>query len=423
MINQILSGVPLPRMIKVRQRFPRPVVSDVAGAVRAELHRIDIAGKIKPGDRVALTAGSRGIRNIVSIIREVVSVVKEAGGVPFIVPTMGSHGGATAQGQVEVLESLGITEKSVGAPIRATMDVVEMGMTEEGVAVSFDRYAATEAEAVVVIGRVKAHTSFRGNYESGLAKMIAIGLGKQQGAAVCHATGLSNMSNRIEQIARLALAKTHIIAGLALVENAYDETCHVEAMAADKILSEEPRLLQLANDNMPRIQIPAFDVLVVDEIGKNISGTGMDPNIIGRFTTDKIPDRHFMQRIAVLDLTEGSHGNACGAGLADVCSQKLYDKFSFEQTYPNPLTSRIPLSGKMPMVMPNDKLAIQAAIKTCWDTPDVKLTMVRIKNTLHLEEIYISETLLSVANESEHLEIIGRPEPWSFDSEGNVGPF
>lgn len=423
MIKQILSGVPLPRMIKVRQRFPRPVVADVAGAVGAALHRSGMLGKIKNGDRVAITAGSRGIRNIVVIVREVVNAVKEFGGSPFIIPTMGSHGGATAQGQVEVLASLGITEASVGAPIRATMDVVDLGKTEEGVVVSFDRYAATEAEAVIVVGRVKAHTSFRGNFESGLAKMIAIGLGKQQGAAVCHATGLSNMSRRIEQIARLALAKTNIIGGVALVENAYDETCHVAAMPADEIMNAEPQLLQMANDNMPRIQLPKFDVLVVDEIGKNISGTGMDPNIIGRFTTDEIPNKHFMQRLAVLDLTEESHGNACGAGLADVCSQKLYKKFSFDQTYPNPLTSRVPLSGKMPMVMDTDRLAIQAAVKTCWDVADEKLTMVRIKNTLHLEEIYISETLLDVATASAQLEIIGEPMDWQFDADGNVSPF
>ena len=230
MIEQILSGVPLPRMIKIRQRFPRPVVSDVANSVRNELTKSGILAKIRPGDRVALTAGSRGIRNIVVILRETASAIKAVGGQPFVIPAMGSHGGATADGQTEVLRALGITEEAIGAPIKATMDVVDIGRTIEGITVSLDRYAATEAEGILVIGRVKAHTSFRGDFESGLAKMIAIGLGKQQGAAICHATGINNMSNRIEQIARFALSNSKIIGGLALLENAYDETYHIKAI-------------------------------------------------------------------------------------------------------------------------------------------------------------------------------------------------
>ena len=407
-------------MVKVRQRFARPRIPDVGAAVRAALQQCPSLAEVGQGQRIAITAGSRGISNIIETLRTVVEVMKERGAEPFIIPAMGSHGGATGEGQLAVLASLGITMESMGVPIRSSMETVTVGATDSGIPVCMDRLATACADATIVINRVKAHTSFRGPYESGMAKMIAIGLGKQQGAEACHATGLGNMSKRIETIARVALTNSNILMGIALIENAYDETCHVEALAAGDIMDNEPRLLDMANANMPRILLPHYDVLIVDEMGKNISGTGMDANILGRFTSDGIPDRHTMQRIAVLDLTEESHGNGHGMGLADVCTRRLFDKLDLEQTYPNPLTARVPLSVKIPMIMKNDLQAIQAAIKTCWDVPVEAVHVVRIKNTLQMEEIQISESLRKEVENQPQMEIVEDAKPMIFDAEGNL---
>ena len=407
-------------MIKVRQHFDRTLIADVGSALRTALSQCPALKEIRKGHRVAITAGSRGISNIVEVLQTLVQVVRENGAEPFIIPTMGSHGGATDKGQLAVLASLGITEESMGAPIRSSMETVTVSVTLDGIPVCLDRLAALEADATIVVNRVKAHTSFRGLYESGLAKMIAIGLGKQQGAEACHATGLGKMSKRIEMIAKSALANSNIVMGIALVENAYDETCHVEALAAADIMTNEPRLLDMANVNMPRILLSHFDVLIVDEMGKNISGTGMDANILGRFTSDGIVDKRYMQRIAVLDLTEESHGNGHGMGLADVCTRRLFEKLDLEQTYPNPLTARVPLSAKIPMIMKNDLQAIQAAIKTCWDVPEETVRMVRIKNTLQMEEILVSESLLSEVENHPQMEIVEYAKPMAFDGGGNL---
>ena len=420
MIDELLKNISIPCMAKVRQKFARPLLLDVTGAVRDALQQSPAMADIRKGQRVAITAGSRGISNIAEILRTVVEVLRKSGAEPFIVPAMGSHGGATADGQLAVLASLGITEEAMGAPLKATMDTVTLGITDDGIPVRMDHFAASAADATIVINRVKAHTSFRGRYESGLAKMIAIGLGKQQGAEVCHATGLGNMSARIEKIARVALSKSNIVLGVALVENAYDETCHVEVLSSADILDGEPRLLEMAIANMPRILLPQYDVLIVDEMGKNISGTGMDANVLGRFSSAEIADRHTMQRIAVLDLTEKSHGNGHGMGLADVCTRRLFDKLDLEQTYPNPLTARVPLAGKIPLIMKNDQRAIQAAIKTCWDISEKAVRVVRIKNTLQLEEIEVSESLLKEVEKQSRLEIVGPAIPMIFDADGNL---
>lgn len=421
MIEDFLKSVPVPRMIKVRQHFDRTLIVDVRSAVRKGLNQCPALTEIRKGKRVAITAGSRGISNIVEILQTIIEVVKENEAEPFIIPAMGSHGGAKDKGQLAVLASLGITEKSMRAPIRSSMETVSVGVTSDGIPVCLDCLAALEADATIVVNRVKSHTSFRGPYESGLAKMIAIGLGKQQGAGTCHATGLGNMSKRIERIARTALANSNIVMGVALIENAYDETCHIEALAAEKIMENEPRLLEMANANMPRILFSHYDVLIVDEMGKNISGTGMDANILGRFTSEVIPNKHHMQRVAVLDLTEESHGNGHGMGLADVCTRRLFEKLDLEQTYPNPLTARVPLSAKIPMIMKNDLCAIQAAIKTCWDVPEEAVRVVRIKNTLQMEEILVSESLRSEVENHQQMEIVECvAKPMNFNNEGNL---
>lgn len=418
-IEQMLSHVQIPKMVRVLQNFPRPVLADVAKAVRQEMQRPEILGRIKSGDKIAITAGSRGIANIALILREVVANLQAIGAEPFIVPTMGSHGGATAEGQVEVLHSLGISEESVGAPIHATMEVVQVGVSVGGLPVYFDKYAA-EADATVVVNRVKPHTSFRGAYESGLAKMIAVGLGKQKGAEVCHSGARAKMSHRIADLAQTAIGKTNIVFALGVIENAFDETCKIVALPKEEIMAKEPELLQEARTTLPQILFAKYDVLIVDKIGKNISGLGMDTNIIQRFPTLDVQFEPSVQRIVVMDLTDETHGNFHGLGLADVSTRRVFEKLDYSKTYPNPLTSRLPEASKIPVIMQNDILAIKAAIQTCCDVDYTKIRMVRIKDTLKLDEILISEHLLDQARSDPRLEIVGDPQPMVFNEKGDL---
>jgi len=417
--DQLVQDIKLPKMVRVRQKFPKPVLEDISGAIRKQLQREGVIERINKGDKVAITAGSRGIQNFSVIVRELVTSLKEKGAEPFVIPAMGSHGGATAEGQTALLRSIGITEETVGAQIFSTMEVVRIGTTDKGIPVCFDKYAY-EADATIVVNRIKPHTSFRGSIESGLVKMIAIGLGKQLGAEICHATGLCNMSARIEEVARVAIEKSNIAFGLGIMENAYDETSRMVAIPKEKIMSEEPELLLEAKENLPQILFDNCDVLIVDEIGKNISGTGMDTNIVRRFTSEAIVCNPLAQRIVALDLTKETHGNANGIGLADVCTRRLYEKIDFYGTYPNPLTSRVLMSVKIPMVMDNDRQAIKAAVKTCFDIDYNDVRIIRIKNTLKLEEIYVSENLLDEAKGNTRINILSEPEEMPFDEKGNL---
>lgn len=417
-IEQILSGIVIPPMAKVRQVFPRPRIRNVADVVHLEMGKPGLLDAIKPGDSVAVTVGSRGIANLPDIIREIVASLKHAGANPFIVPAMGSHGGATAAGQTEILAGLGITQERVSAPIRASMEVVNLAAAGES-PVYFDRIAAN-ADHTVVVGRVKVHTSFRGPYESGIVKMIAIGLGKQKGAELCHSMGLEKMSDQIAAMARVAISSANILCGVALLENGYDESCKIVTMPAREIMAAEPALLEEARRYMPQIYLNHVDVLIVDEMGKNISGTGMDPNILERYTTPTIPDTDKFQRIVIRDLTPESHGNFNGTGLADICTRRLFEKMDFAATYPNPLTSRVIKAPKIPMVMENDRQAIQAAIHTCFNIQHDHVRMVRIKNTLHLEEIEVSTALLEEIRSHPYMEILTEATPFSFDTAGNL---
>ncbi len=417
-IEQLLSDIIIPPLVRVRQQFPRAILNDVAAAVRNELNKPGLLDRVRPGDSVAVTAGSRGIANLALILREIAGLLKQAGASPFIVPAMGSHGGATADGQIDVLAGLGITPESVGMPIRASMEVVDLANVGEQPA--YFAQTAFAADHVIAVGRIKPHTSFRGAYESGIAKMIAIGLGKQRGADLCHQLGLARMSERIEKIARIAIEKTNILGGVAILENAYDETCRIVALSAGEILAAEPALLAEAKSFMPRVYLNHSDVLIVDEIGKNISGTGMDPNIIERYTTPLLPDTDKFQRIAVLDLSRASKGNFYGLGLADTCTRRLYERINFAETYPNSLTSRVIRSVTIPMVLDNDRQAIQSAIQTCVNLDPRNVRMIRIKNTLQLEEIWISPALMAEAIHHPNLEVMGEPAPLLFDQDGNI---
>jgi len=419
--------IPLPHMMRVRQLFSRPQVASIADTVRREIRRPEVAALIKPGARVALGVGSRGIAGILPLVQAAVSTVKELGAHPFIVPAMGSHGGATDDGQREALASYGITEQSVGAPVLSSMQTVLLGETPSGVPVYFDRNAYG-ADAVVPINRVKLHTDFRGPVESGLCKMLAIGFGKHKGATVLHSFGFDQFAELIPQAARVVLDRAPIAFGLAVVENAYDEAAEICAVPAAEILTAEPALLQQAASLMARILFDPIDLLIVDEIGKDVSGAGMDPNIIGRFSVQgkgRLPDQigPRVSRIAALDLTDNTHGNAMGVGDADVTTRRLVGKINWEHTYANVIASTVLESGRIPLTMENDRQAIVVALRSCSRVDPARARIVRIKNTLEIGEIMISEPMCEEARRMGTIKIIGELAPLAFDAGGDLPKF
>ncbi|MHB1302740.1 MAG: nickel pincer cofactor-dependent isomerase, group 22 [Acidiphilium sp.] len=418
-IDELVGGVALPRMVRVRQVFPDTALADVAAALREELRRPSIAGRIKPGASVAVAVGSRGLADLPVLVRTVVEELRARGAEPFIVPAMGSHGGATAEGQVKLLGALGVTEKSAGCPIRSSMETVELGKLPNGLPVLMDRHAMA-ADGIVVINRVKPHTSFSGRIESGLMKMITIGLGKQKGADSCHALGFGEMERNVIEMARIKLARAPFLFGVASIENGYDRICKVAAVPPEDIFETEQALLAEAKRNMPSILFNPLDVLIIDAMGKEFSGTGMDPNITGRASTPYVETRQSIGKMAVLDLSARTHGNATGIGLADICTRRLFDKIDFEATYANHITSTVLAGGKIPIVMKNDRQAVQLAVKTSNVADRDRLRLVHIPNTLHLETIRIAETMLDEARTHAGIEVIGEPEPWAFDATGNL---
>jgi hypothetical protein len=354
------------------------------------------------------------------ILQALIRELKAQGVEPFIFPAMGSHGGATADGQQNLLARMGITEQAMGAPVRATMDVVDLGKAENGLTTWFDAYTAA-ADGIELVNRIKPHVSFRGKFESGLMKMIAIGLGKQKGAEACHQLGMERMLDNIVAVGRKALSTGKILFGIAMVENAYHETCRIETIPADRIEDEEVALQAEAKRLESRILFDRLDVLVIDEIGKNISGTGFDNNVVGRYHLPHMKSEGpLITRISVLDITDASHGNGNGLGIADFTTERAFRKFSYEETYPNSLTSTVPASVKIPMVLKNDRLAIQAAIKTCniADFRDVRLG--RIRNTLEAYHMEVSENLIPEARTNPRMEIVSEPYELAFNELGNL---
>ncbi|TVR51690.1 MAG: DUF2088 domain-containing protein [Spirochaetaceae bacterium] len=417
--NELLDPIPIPRLVRVRRRFDRAAPLDLESDLVRELRGCRAFEAIRPGMKIAIAVGSRGVSNQPLIVRTLVSELKKAGAAPFIVPAMGSHGGATAEGQQATLARLGIDESTVGAPVRATMETVELGTTASGLPVNLDRYAA-EADAIVIVNRIKPHVSFRGRYESGLVKMIAIGLGKQRGAEVCHNLGFGTMASNIREMAEFVLSHDRIVFGVALLENVYHDTVQIAAIPADEILEREPDLLERAKALSPPLPFDALDVLVIDEIGKEYSGTGFDTNVVGRYHTPFISGGPDITRIVVLDLTDKSNGNANGIGIVDFTTRRVFEKFKFDQTYPNSLTSTVPQSVKIPMVLESDRHAVQAAIRTCniVDKKDVRL--VRIKNTAETTEFEISESLVAEARANPALELLGESYTLEFEAAGNL---
>ncbi|MFT5871203.1 MAG: hypothetical protein ACI8WT_000121 [Clostridium sp.] len=421
-MNEILNQIELPKIVKVKQTFTRPKLYDIEKEIRAKILEQKVLEKIRKGSKIAITGGSRGISNYQTIMRVIVSIVKEYGGEPFIVPAMGSHGGGTGEGQRKILAKLGITEELIGAPIISSAETVEVGISDKGLPVYVDKYAY-EADGIILLNRVKLHTSFRGKYESGLVKMIAIGLGKRKGADMTHSLRFENMAENIVSMAKVSLDKLNILFGVATIENGYDETAEIHIVRKEKIMEIEPQLLERSKELMSKIYLEKIDVLIVKELGKNISGTGMDTNIIGRYHTKAASGGPDVTKLGVLDITDKSDGNANGMGLADYTTKKLCDKINFPATYLNVITSTEPNSVKLPMVLDNDKLVLQVAVKACGIRDIKKIKMVIIENTKHLDEIYISEYAMEEVKKYKNVEILGSPKEIEFDKNMNLKVF
>ena len=425
---ELVADVALPRVALLRQHFDAVDAGDPAAAVHAALAAAPCVAALKPGMRVALTVGSRGLAALPELVRAIVSEIRARGAEPFIVPAMGSHGGATAEGQAKVLAHLGVTEASAGCPIRSSMETVHIGTLDNGMEVHVDRLAF-EADGIVLFNRIKPHSAFRAPNESGLVKMLSIGLGKRSGADNCHAWGFNYVGRFIVEMARIKLAKCKVLFGIASMENAYDRLSKVVVIPTEGMIETERVYLAEAMRNMPRLPLGPLDqplasgpldVLIVDAVGKEFSGSGMDPNITGRPSTTAISGGPKVSRIAVLDVTDKSEGNANGVARADAITERLFQRFDRESVYINSITSGVLSAAALPMALPDDKSTIQAVVKTCEShTPDA-ITLIRIPNTLHLEYLYASEALLPMLRERPGVEIVSGPEPMRFDAEGRL---
>ena len=422
-IDRILQGVPLPAVAPVRQHFADSPLTDLPAALQEALAAGGLERMVRPGWRVALAVGSRGLANLPELVRGLAAAVRRLGAEPFVVPAMGSHGGATAAGQTRLLGTLGVTEAAVGAPIRSSMEVVELGEAAPGLAAYGDRLAAG-ADATLILGRVKPHSSFRGRYESGLIKMLAIGLGKQKGAESCHTRGFGQLAERIAAVGQAVLARGNVAGGLAVVENARHRTHHLELVPAAAIPDREPELLKLAGELYPRLPFDELDVLVIGRVGKEISGTGLDCNVVGRYTTPFASGGPAITRLVALDTTPLTGGNLNGIGLVDVTTQRVFDKLSFAETYPNALTSTATAAVKIPMVMADDRRAIRAAIRTSTIPDPAAVRLAWIRDTLALEHLQVSANVaagLSAGGGARPgVEVTGPARPLTFSADGRL---
>ena len=415
-----------PRMIRIRQNFDAPTLDDITCTVRHELAKLNLSNKIKIGDSVAISVGSRGIANIALVVKILVEALKAHGAQPFIVPSMGSHGGGTTEGQRAIVEGYGVTEAYTGAPIKATMEVVQVGITEDGLPVYFDKYAY-EANHVVVVGRIKPHTEFSGEIESGLHKMMLIGLGKHKGAALYHQAIISYSFDRIiRSIAKSVIEKCKILLGLAIIENPNHETALIEALNPESFYKREKKLLILAKKWMPRLPFKQVDLLIVDQIGKDISGDGMDTNVIGRkYLIHKAADHEYpkITRIYVRDLTELTYGNATGMGIAEYAHTQLINKIDFEDTYINCNIANVPTSAAIPIHFDTDKKVLDAALNTIGYIQPKDARIIRIRHTSDIKEIMVSEIYQREMDGRDDLSIIEPAKEMVFNDNDNLLPF
>ena len=415
-----------PQMFRVHQKRERPLVENVAGEVESQLAGLNLQTKIQPGQSVAISAGSRGIANIHIIIRAAVEHLKQLEAKPFVVPAMGSHGGGKAEGQRKIIESYGITEEFIGCPIRATMETVVVCETPEGIPVHFDRYAY-EADHVLVCGRVKPHTGFVGDIESGLMKMMLIGLGKHAGAKIYHrAIQDYGFAQIVYGVANPVLSRCSVVAGLAVVENAYDETARIAAVAPEELVEREKELLVLAKEWMPRLPFKYVDILIIDEFGKNISGSGMDTNVVGRKFYGHVAAEHEypkVKQIIVRGLTKETHGNAAGIGATEFCTTRLIEQTDVNATRINCLTGGTASSAMLPLNYDTDRELLDMVLPAIGLAEPEDSRILWIRNTLHLAEVECSASYWDEAQKRDDLDVISEQRNFEFDSDGNFVPF
>jgi hypothetical protein len=406
-----------PMLYKVKQLFDNSSEPDPSGAVRREIERRDLSGRFTPGQSIAVAVGSRGIQGIAGMVAAMVSSLKGLGLKPFIIPAMGSHGGATAEGQQQVLEHMGITEAAVGAPIRSSMDVVSLGHLPSGAEVFVAR-DALEADHLALINRVKPHTAFRGQVESGICKMLTVGCGKHQGALNMHKFGLAES---IIPAARVILDRVSVLFGIAVLENAAEKTHTIRLVLPEAFIESDTEMLKTAFRLFPRIPVDDLDVLVVGEMGKNISGGGMDPNVIGMWRRDGGERKPNYRTVVLLNLTPESHGNAMGIGLADLTTHRVIDMLDRKATYTNALTTGIWAAARLPISLENDRAALEMALSRVCDLRKVRMAC--ITNTLFLETFWASEALLTELRLRGDIEIDETPLAFRFDDEERLLPF
>lgn len=414
-----------PRMIRIRQTFDAPKVVDIAGEVERQLTGLNLQRKVRPGQSVAITAGSRGIANIAVIIKATVQHFQRLGALPFIVPAMGSHGGGTAEGQRAIIEGYGITEEYCGCPIKASMETVIVAQTPQGIPVHFDKFAS-EADHVMVCGRIKPHTNFVGDIESGLHKMMLIGLGKHAGAKIYHRAIMDfNWIEIVRSVADAVIRNCKVVGGLGIVENAYDETGLISGVAPEEFFQREKELLVLAKQWLPRLPFRKVHLLIIDEIGKNISGTGMDTNVIGRKYNDHRAtdlDDTSVRTIFVRGLTEATHGNATGIGIAEFTNTRTVNQVDRKITAINCITGGHAPAAAIPISYDTDREVVENALTTIGLATDKNAKVIQIPDTLHLAEVLVSEAYLDEIRQRPDLQIIGDLQEFQFDSAGNLAP-
>lgn len=412
-----MEQVRLPRMMRVRQIFDASGIKDPTAVMLEELNRNGPAKEEIYRKRIGITVGSRGIPHLDEMVRTMIDWLKGRGGKPFIIPAMGSHGNASEDGQREILAGYNITEESMGAPILSTMEVVCLGALDDGTPVYCDRFAS-EADGLIIMNKIKPHTDFKGIYESGLAKMMAIGLGNHKGASMFHMMGMNTFSDRLPKVAEVFLNTLPVLFGVGVVQNAYDDLCNVEVIPANQLLEREAALLGIARKRMGKFLFDHIDVLIVDEIGKNISGAGLDPNIIGRNFSRNIHGVLDLQKLFIRGLTGETHHIGVGVSLADIVTRRCLNQIDFEGVWANAITATVLQAGAIPMYAENDRDALLLAIRTCNGIDFDRARVVRIKNTLELNVIEVSESFYEELVERGDIQILSEPYEMQFDAEG-----
>lgn len=411
-----LDEVKIPKFVRIRQIYESDYIADLAEHLRREMHE-KFAGETKwRGKKLCITVGSRGIPGLGTMVRTLIECLQELGAEPFIIPSMGSHGAASVAGQLEILEGYGITEAAMGVPIKATMDVVELGKLDDGTPVFCDRYAY-ESDGIIIMNKIKPHTDFRAAHESGLAKMMAIGIANHKGASMFHRMGFQSFGERIPKVCRMFLEKAPVAFGVGIVQNAYDDISELEVIKPEKFLERDAALLEIAKRRIAKFKNPNLDLLIIDEIGKNISGNGHDPNITGRSNSPGFEKELNCQKIFIRGISEASHHNGAGIRGADITTRRCLNDIDFQATWTNVATVNILTGGVIPMFVETDLDAIKVCIRTCLGIDYTQAKIAHIINTLHMQEIEVSLPYWETIKDRNDVELISEPYDLKFDKD------